>query len=302
MPLVSAIVPVYNGERFLRAALDSALAQTLDDVEIIVIDDGSTDSSGAIADEYAARHPEKVIVIHQANGGLVVARNAGLAAARGRYLALLDADDEWLPHHLAACVDVLEQRDDVGLVHANIERINIDASKRLAVKRFWNGALDPFTTVYLRREHVSCSTVVVRRDVLDRVGNFDVAFNRIGCEDRDLWLRCAIETKFVFIDEVHLRYRTHNENMSGNFEKMYRGRAMLVEKFSDTPKGRPLRRQAWAATYFGMGDQWLDAGRRLPAARAYLRAIGQQPSEIRLWKALVRSLVLPIGARTAARN
>ena len=301
VPLVSAIVPVYNGERFLRAALDSALAQTLDDIEIIVIDDGSTDSSGTIADEYAVRHPRKFVIIHQPNGGLVVARNAGLAVARGRYVALLDADDEWLPHHLSACVDVLEKRSDVGLVHANIERINIDGSKRLAVKRFWNRALDPFATVYLRREHVSCSTVVMRRDLLERVGDFDVAFNRIGCEDRDLWLRCAIETNFVFIDDVHLLYRTHNENMSGNFEKMYRGRAMLVEKFSDTEKGRPLRRQAWAATYYAMGDQWLDAGRRLPAARAYLQALGQDPTEWRLWKALARSLVLPIGARTAAR-
>jgi glycosyltransferase involved in cell wall biosynthesis len=301
-PLVSAIVPVYNGERFLRAALDSALAQTLENIEIVVVDDGSSDSSGAIADDYAARHPGKFVVIHQPNGGLVVARNSGLAVARGRYIALLDADDEWLPHHLATCVEVLEKRADIGLVHANIERINLDGSKRLAVKRFWkDNDRDVFATVYLRHEHVSCSTVVVRRDVLDRVGHFDAAFNRIGCEDRDLWLRCAVETQFVYLDDVHLRYRTHDENMSGNFEKMQRARAMLVEKFSETPNGRPLRRQAWAAMYYGMGDQWLDAGKRMPAARAYLNALGQQPTELRLWKALARSLVLPIGRRTAAR-
>jgi glycosyltransferase involved in cell wall biosynthesis len=301
MPLVSAIVPVYNGARFLPAALDSALAQTLDDIEIIVIDDGSTDASGSIADDYAQHHPGKVVVVHQANGGLVVARNAGIAIARGRYIALLDADDEWLPQHLAACVDVMEKRSDVGLVHANIERINVDGSKRLAVKRFWTNELDPFATVYLRREHVSCSTAVVRRDLIDRVGHFDVAFNRIGCEDRDMWLRCAAETGFVFIDDVHLRYRTHNENMSRDFEKMQRARSMLVEKFSDTPRGRPLRRQAWAAMYYGMGDQWLDAGKRLPAARAYLNALRQRPNELRLWKALMRSLVLPIGGRTVAQ-
>jgi glycosyltransferase involved in cell wall biosynthesis len=302
MPLVSAIVPVYNGERFLGAALDSALAQTLQDIEIIVVDDGSTDASGVIADDYAQRHRGKIMVVHQANGGLVVARNAGIAVARGRYIALLDADDEWLPHHLAACVDILEKRRDVGLVHANIERINVDGSKRLAVKRFWNDGLDPFATVYLRREHVSCSTAVVRRELIDRVGQFDVSFNRIGCEDRDLWLRCATESGFVFIDDVHLRYRTHNENMSGNIEKMQRARSMLVEKFSDTPQGRPLRRQAWAAMYYGMGDQWLDAGKRLPAARAYLNALRQRPTELRLWKALMRSLVLPIGGRTVVQS
>lgn len=302
VPLVSVIVPVYNGARFLRAALDSALAQTFQDFEIIVIDDGSKDSSGAIADEYAARHPAKFVVIHQANGGLVVARNAGLAVARGRYMALLDADDEWLPHHLAASIAVLEKRAEIGLVHANIQRINTDGSKTLSVKRFWNRGTDTFATVYLRREHVACSTVVARRDLIDRVGQFDEAFNRIGCEDRDLWLRCAFETEFVFIDDVHLRYRTHDENVSGNFEKMQRARSLLVEKFSDTPRGRPLRRQAWAAMYYGMGDQWLDAGKRIPAARAYFNAVLQQPTELRLWKALVRSLVLPIGVRTAAQS
>ncbi len=161
--------------------------------------------------------------------------------------------------------------------------------------------MDPFATVYLRREHVSCSTVVARRDLIERVGRFDEAFNRIGCEDRDLWLRCAFETEFVFIDDVHLRYRTHDENVSGNFEKMLLARSLLVEKFSETPRGRPLRRQAWAAMYYGMGDQWLDAGKRMPAARAYFNAIVQQPTELRLWKALVRSLVLPIGVRTAAQ-
>ncbi len=72
----------------------------------------------------------------------------------------------------------------------------------------------------------------------------------------------------MFIDDVHLRYRTHNENMSGNFEKMQRARSMLVEKFSDTPRGRPLRRQAWAAMYYGMGDQWLDAGHAFGRRRA----------------------------------
>ena len=301
VPLVSVIVPVYNGERFLRAALDSALAQTFKDFEVIVVDDGSTDSSGAIADEYAAKHSPTFVVIHQQNAGPVLARNAALDIARGRYVAMLDADDEWLPHHLAACVEVLENEGNVGLVHANIERINADGSKSLAVKRFWNGDLDPFATVYLRREHVSCSTVVARRELVDRVGRFDIAFNRIGGEDRDLWLRCANEMQFVFIDDVHLRYRMHGDNTSANFDKMQRGRVLLVEKFSDTPRGRPLRRQALAAMYYGMGDQWLDARQRLPAARAYFNALLQQPAELRLWKALVRSLVLPIGGRTVTQ-
>ena len=300
-PAVSIILPTFNRAGFLPQAFKAICDQTFTDWELIVVDDGSTDDTRSYVADFAKGCERPVRYQYQENQGAYGARNTGLDLARGNYFAFYDSDDLWLPHHLADSVDVLEKRPDIGLVHANIERINVDGSKTLSVKRYWSAGMDPFATVYLRREHVSCSTVVARRELIDRVGRFDEAFNRIGCEDRDLWLRCAAESGFVYIDAVHLRYRTHEENMSGNFEKMQRARSLLVEKFSDTPRGRPLARQAWAAMYYGMGDQWLDAGKRLSAARAYFNALLRQPAELRLWKALVRSLVLPIGGRTVAQ-
>src|SRR3954463_10953200 len=94
--LVSAIIPLYNSERFLAQTLDSALAQSWRNLEIIIVDDGSTDASAAIADHYAREYPDAIRVIHQRNEGLCHARNTAMAAARGDCFALLDADDIWL--------------------------------------------------------------------------------------------------------------------------------------------------------------------------------------------------------------
>ena len=301
MPLVSAIVPIYNGERFLAQALDSALAQTWPELEIIVVDDGSTDASAAIADAYAASHPQ-VRVIHQANQGLCHARNTALAAAQGEYFALLDADDIWLPHHLSDCVAVLECRPEVALVHADIERIDVDGASLGRNDRLW-GRIgdDPFLALYLRHEHVCCPTAVFRRAAIERVGNFDPQFNRLGCEDRDLWLRMADVAQVVFINDLHARYRLHGGNMSGNFSRMLKARIMLVDKFSATLRGQALRRRALAAAHCNLGDELMDAARRRAAFAAYARAFMLLPEQTAV-RGMLRSLLKPHAGRALASS
>ena len=293
-PLVSAIVPVYNGERFLAQALDSALAQSLRDLEIVVVDDGSSDGSRAIADAYAARHPGVVRVHHQPNQGLCGARNAALALARGRHLALLDADDVWLPHHLAASVAVLQRRRGVALVHADIERVDLNGNSLGCFDRHWDRVgNDVFRTLFLRREHVCCPTAVFRREIIERVGNFDMRFNRLGCEDRDLWLRIAAIAEVAYLEDVHALYRLHGANMSTNFDKMMTARTLLVEKFGTLPRGQPLRRQALAAAHCNLGDELMDAARRRAAFAAYARAFAVRPIERNALKGMLRSLLKP---------
>ena len=125
-PLVSALVPVFNGETFLAQALDSALAQTMDSLEVIVVNDGSTDGSGDIARRYASSHPGRFVYVEQPNAGLPSARNAAIRVARGRYLALLDSDDIWLPEHLATVASVLEADSSLALGHTNITFVGQD--------------------------------------------------------------------------------------------------------------------------------------------------------------------------------
>jgi glycosyltransferase involved in cell wall biosynthesis len=301
-PLVSAIVPVYNGERFLAQALDSALAQTMSDFEVVVIDDGSTDASAAIADRYATQHPDVVRVIHQHNLGLCHARNAALTAACGRYFALLDSDDVWLPHHLANCVAVLERDSEIALVHADIERIDVDGHSLGVAPRYWRSAgSDAFVALYLRQEHVCCPTVVFRRRALESVGAFDPQFNRLGCEDRDLWLRIAAVARIHFLDDVHARYRLHGSNMSSNYNTMLQARKCLVDKFGSTGRGHPLRRRALAAAHCNLGDELMDASRRRDAFAAYARAFAVRPIEHKAVRGMLRSLLKPLSSRPASK-
>lgn len=301
-PRVSVIVPLYDGERFLAEALDSALAQTFRDLEIIVVDDGSRDGGGALADRYAQQHPEVVRVIHQHNQGLCCARNAALAAARGEYLALLDADDVWLPHHLADSVGRLDADPQLGLVHADIERIDGDGNSLGRSPRFWRDLDgDVFEALFVRREHACCPTAVFRRSVVERVGTFDERFNRLGCEDRDLWLRIAAIAGVAYLGDVHARYRLHGANMSTRFDRMLQARVMLVDKFAATTRGRKLRRRALAAAHCNLGDELMDAARRRDALGAYARACVLQPTEQKALRGLLRCLLSPRPPRAPAK-
>lgn len=295
VPVVSVLVPVYNGERYLAHALDSALAQTLREIEILVVDDGSKDASGAIADRYAAEFPDRIRVIHQANQGLPLARNAAIAVARGRYFALLDADDVWLPGHLAACVDVLERDPMIGLAHANAEDIDAEG-RRIAYAeeppRWGAEERDPYAAVLLRRQHIVCPTVVFRRSVVESVGAFDAAFNRLGCEDRDLWLRIAEVANIAYIDELQAQYRIHGSNMSANSDRMWRARRLLVDKYAQRPRGRPLRRRALAAIDADLGHELALAEAARPALAAFARALVRDPLRVDAWKGLIRRILI----------
>ena len=294
-PLVSAITPAYNAERFLGEAIESVLGQSFADLEIVIVNDGSRDGTGALADRYAAENPGRVRVVHQENKGLPLARNAAIDAARGRYLALLDADDVWLPGHIESCVARLESDSALGLVHANVEYIDGEG-KLLGTEsesgRWSHDGLDPYTEVLLRRQHVTCPTAVFRRSVVDAIGAFDAQFNRLGCEDRDMWLRIAEVSELAYIDEVQALYRVHGANMSGNYEQMWRARQVLVNKHIARPCGRPLRRRALAAIFADRGHELAIEAPPMPALAAFARALSRDPFRVDAWKGLLRRVLV----------
>lgn len=291
-PRVSVIVPVYNGAAYLSHALQSALAQTFTACEVIVVDDGSTDDSGRIAEAFAARAPTQVRVIHQANGGLCAARNAALAVARGEFLALLDADDLWLPHHLSASVAALDAHADVGLVHANIDWVDEAGTPVRRLEGRWPASIaDPWLAVFLRQQHVSCPTAVFRRSLVERVGDFDMQFNRLGCEDRDLWLRIGAVSNMAYLDTVHAHYRLHAGSLSQHRERMTQARLALIEKHSLHGSGRRFRREAISAVRADQGDEFKGDGRRADALRAYGAALQVYPWWGRPWKSVVKTVL-----------
>lgn len=291
-PMVSALMPVYNAAPYLAEAIESALRQRYRSFELVVVDDGSTDGSGEIARRYAERLPNRVRLLQQANAGLPAARNRAMAAARGEYFALLDADDRWRPEHLGLAMAAFDADPDVGLVHGNIRRIDAAGRTLEVPRRRWHALPDSFEALALRHEHVACPTAVFSRDCVQSVGGFDTQFTGLGCEDRDLWLRIAERYRVRYLDHVVADYRVHPASMSQQRGRMAAARLRLLNKVGLSIRGAPLFVHMQAMIESDRGLELLQQGHGWQALRAQCRALGLRPSSALIWRRLLRVAVL----------
>jgi glycosyltransferase involved in cell wall biosynthesis len=197
MPLVSVVIPVHNGERFLGEALRSVQEQGYPALEVLVVDDGSTDGSAAVA----AAFPEPVRYLRQSRAGPAAARNRGIETARGEVVALLDADDVWPAGALRARVDHLLAHPEAEIVQGLVQQLRARQDAP---------GFEPWGEPY---QYVNLGSAVYRRAVFERVGPFDESLWEN--EDNDFFLR-AWEHRVVkhVLDQVALLYRRHNGNMS----------------------------------------------------------------------------------------
>lgn len=232
MPKVSVVIPVYRQAHYLPAAIASLLTQTLQDFEIVVVDDGSPDDvPGALA---RASSDPRIKLVRQENKGLAGARNSGLAAATGDFLCFLDADDTYEPSKLERQVRLLEGSPDLGWAYCDI--ITTGATGEPLAEQFRIAEQprelsgDIFASL-LQGGFFPPHTVMVRRSVLEKEGGFDPVLG--GHADYELWLRLAgAGHRAGFIPEPLVRYRTHGESMSKDGRHMDETRlATLVKIF-----------------------------------------------------------------------
>ena len=199
-PLVTAIIPVFNGERHIAEALRSVFAQDYRPIEVIVVDDGSTDGSAAIIQSFPEAH-----YIHQANAGVAAARNTALRAARGEFIAFLDQDDQWVPHKLTRQVGRLRDAPELGFVIAR-ERILMDG---ITTRPAWvrEDALSEDLAIFIP------GVLVARRATFDKVGNFDTSFVN-GCDTDWLYRAKDLGVRYEVMPEALLIRRVHEHNAS----------------------------------------------------------------------------------------
>jgi len=292
MPKVSILIPSYNAERFLPTSIKSALSGTYQDFEIIVIDDGSTDNTKGLVQSFIDLFPGKIRYFRQENKGLAVARNTGIIEAQGEYLALLDADDKWLPCRLQEGVRILDADASIGLVHGNITYIDINDKEISTPKRdprFLNGYI--FDNIFLRKAHIACPTVLFRRICCAHAGMFDANLSRLGCEDRDLWLRISQKFKISYIDKVLSYYRHTPQSMSQDVDKMTKARLYVIDKYCPGNKDESLRNRALSKVYRDLGDELLINNRHLEARYEYLKAVKFNPYTFWAWANLFKSIL-----------
>ena len=206
-PLVSVVIPAYNAASYITATLDSAFAQTLSDYEIIVVNDGSPDTP--LLEEALQPYLGKIRYIKQENRGPSNARNTGIQASRGKYVAFLDSDDLWFPNHLANQIAIFESDPALGLVYANGVQIRDDQPVGVSFDRTPQSLPVNFDSLLREQSTVNTSSAVVAREALLEAGMFDEQFRR--CEDYDLWLRLAAAgVRMTFTREIQIAHRPAN--------------------------------------------------------------------------------------------
>lgn len=223
-PLVTVVVPVYNGARFLAETLRSVLAQRDAALELVVVDDGSTDTSREIVAGFGAR----VRALQQANGGVAAARNAGAAEARGAYVAFLDQDDVWEPDLVATLVPELERRPECVLAYADSWIVDARGGVHGRRSRFLPPAAGDVFAELIPRNFVPVETALMRTETWRALGGFDPALRYL--EDWELCLRAARTGPFAYVDRPLARYRVHARNLSHDVEPLLREGLALMDR------------------------------------------------------------------------
>ena len=225
-PMVSVVIPAYNSSQFIAAAVESIRRQTFSDYEIIVVNDGSPDTP----DLETALQPfsSKLHYFRQENRGPSAARNLGIRNARGRYIAFLDSDDVWLPHHLSEQLGHFGNDSTLGLVYANNAQIKNGEYLHDAFDRFPQRGPVTLASLLEYRCVVNTSSVVVVREALLEVGLFDEEMWR--CEDFDLWLRLAERgVKMTYDPGVQVVHRL-GAGLASDKERMKTARQAVFQK------------------------------------------------------------------------
>jgi hypothetical protein len=239
--LVSVVIPAYRAAQSIAATLDSVEAQTFTDYEIVVVNDGSPDT----AELARALEPyrDRIVYLCQENQGPGGARNTGILAARGKYVALLDADDAWLPDHLAAQLAVLETDPSIDVVYADARIIGtVPEAGRTVMELCPSAGEVTFERLVTRQCTVHICVSVCRRETLLRAGLFDSAFR--GTEDIDMWLRIALQGgRIAYQRRVLGCYRRHAGNLSANRVSMLEGFLAVLAKTARDPHLTTAQRQ-----------------------------------------------------------
>jgi glycosyltransferase involved in cell wall biosynthesis len=312
-PTVSVVIPAYNALKFLPQTIASVIAQTFQDFELLLIDDGSSDGTADWVAQYnqgieeKSGSPEhKIRFFQQHRGGVSAARNLGIQNAQGEFVAFLDADDLWVPSKLAQQVNYLSQHPRVGLVHGAIALM--DETGRLTGRVLSSKPAGSSLPRLLTQNAVACQTVMIRRSCFEQSGGFDSQADTV--EDWDLWIRVARFYPIVAMNEVLAHYRQVESSLSRSHERMVPTYHYVIEKSYEfcqdelTRLGvsdRRLKATSYASAYQCLA--WKAIQCKFPdiqQSNTYRRrALHYRPDLVltgeywRLWAAILLKTVLP---------
>jgi GT2 family glycosyltransferase len=301
MPIISVILPVYNGERTIKETMDSVLNQTFLDFELIVINDGSQDSTLEVVSRIV---DSRLKVFSYANAGLAATRNRGISHAIGEYISFIDADDFWTSDKLEAQFKALQANPQAAVAYSWTDWIDesgqfLRSGGHITV----NG--DVYAKLLLRDFIESGSNPLIRKHALAEVGGFDESLAAV--EDWDMWLRLAAQYEFVCVPSPQILYRVSSNSMSSNIWKMEAGSLRIIERaFTQAPESlQPLKREILGKRYQYLTLKAIEGPperhRGLAAARFLWQAVSNDPAWLQrgqlmlivLFKIVIATLLPP---------
>lgn len=275
-PLVSIVIPAYNAEPFITRTLESVLAQSYDNLEVLVVNDGSTDCTAEKV-AWLAQQDARIKLFHQPNLGVAAARNLAIQEAEGAFVAVIDADDLWHCDQIAKQVGCfLASPDTVGLVYS--WSIDIDEQDRpLAGIHAAEIAGKVYATLLCHNFLGNASCTMMRRSSLMQVGGYDEQFqaqNAYGCEDWDLYLRIAENYEFRVVPEFLVGYRKLQHSMSYDYDRMARSHALMLQGAQQRHLlSRWLYRLSRSSFYLYFGHRASECGADREALRWVMEAM-----------------------------
>jgi glycosyltransferase involved in cell wall biosynthesis len=309
MEKVSIIIPTYNSDKFLYETIESVLAQTYHNYEILIIDDGSTDNTKEVLKPFK----DKIKYIYQKNsGGPAKPRNIGIKKATGKYIAIFDSDDIMMPQKLDQSVKFLENEPNVGMVFTNFMKINEKGQqysgthlvtykmfcklnkKKVGDAKYIIKGKDAFETLFFEN-YIGTSGVIVRKEIFSKVGLFNENVTHGGLEDRDMWFRICRFYDIGYLDLIGHKYRIRKGSVSKRTLASNLARASVIIKYSKFIKSKKVKKQAnllSAQSLYGAGYQYQNIGNFKKARKYYFESI-----KICMLKKALRGLLISLIGR-----
>ncbi|MEL7069004.1 MAG: glycosyltransferase family A protein [Cyanobacteria bacterium J06581_3] len=287
MPRVTVVIPVYNSLDYLPDAVESALEQTFGDIEVIIVNDGSSDNTEQWV---LSQSDPRIILISQENLGKSAARNRGIAASKGEYIAFLDADDLWETTKLEKQVRCLESAPDVGLVYTWTALA--DESGQPTGRILASPAEGNVWKPLMLKNILACgSTPMVRRQCFEVAGLFSSDLPL--AQDWDMWIRIAARYEFALIKQPLVRYRKHTGNTSAKWELMQQCSCLVLDRAFESAPGdfsdlalSNIHDEAYTSLYLYLG--WLAIQKNAPTQALYFWQKSQETVTNKLFKEALR--------------
>ena len=285
MPNISVVISSFNRERFIAEAIQSVLDQTSPPLEIIVVDDGSTDQTEQVVRSLSGAVP--IYYHRRLHQGQAATNNFGVSMAKGDWVAFLDSDDLWYPHKLAVQVAALEAHPGVPFFYCKLDYARTDElGHEIPAERGWDSVLIPL--IFQGQPNASVPAVLLRKDVFVKEGGFNPSL-RIGVS-WELFVRIAHKYPIHYIPQSLAKQRLHSgqvtRDLRGKTENYHRFHACLYKMWSDDPAKQAILLRDTARLYADLGRQFLGSGDYFDAQRCFRWSLSYRPLSWKNWRRL----------------